>query len=273
MLNQNISPPELLNTFINSIKTETEEQNISLVLNYISTLYWKFINAQKREIFSADLENLLWKKVNETKSSKLKYSYLKSYINISNTSNSHENLYKIWNKELTISGISLSENDYTDLSYEIALRYAIKGDSILSAQLNRISDIERKEKMQFIIPSLSNNIAIRDSFFESLKLEKNREKEVWVTAALYYLNHPLRSSESFKYIRPSLDLLKEIQITGDIFFPKQWLDATFSGHSSIDAVIEVNLFLNENPDYPENLKNKIIQSSDLLFRASQVIDK
>jgi aminopeptidase N len=273
MLNQNISPSELLNTFINSIKTETEEQNISLVLNYISTLYWKFINSQKREIFSADLENLLWSRVNETKSGKLKYTYLKSYINISNTSKSLENLYKIWNKELQLSGISLSENDYTDLSYEIALRSGINGDSILSAQLSRISDTERKEKMQYIIPALSNNIEVRDHFYESLKLEKNREKEVWVTAALYYLNHPFRSSESIKYIRPSLDLLKEIQITGDIFFPKQWLDGTFSGHSSIDAVIEVNLFLNENPDYPENLKNKIIQSSDLLLRASQVIDK
>ncbi|MCK7496005.1 MAG: hypothetical protein MZW92_37415 [Comamonadaceae bacterium] len=100
MLNQNIAPNELLSSFINAIRTETEEQNISLVLNYISPLYWKFINIQRRELYSTDLENLLWQKVIDTKSAKLKYNYLKSYINISNTSKSIENLYKIWNKEL-----------------------------------------------------------------------------------------------------------------------------------------------------------------------------
>ncbi|PLX22342.1 MAG: peptidase M1, partial [Marinilabiliales bacterium] len=116
------------------------------------------------------------------------------------------------------------------------------------------------------------NEKIRESFFESLKHEENREKEPWVIDALYYFHHPLRNSETIKFIRPSLDLLKEIQTTGDIFFPKRWLDATFYVHNSIDAVLEINLFLNENPEYPENLKNKIIQSTDLVFRAS-IINK
>ena len=98
--------------------------------------------------------------------------------------------------------------------------------------------------------------------------EKNREKEPWVIDALYYLNHPLRSKEAIKYINPSLAILPKLQITGDIFFPKQWLDATFRGYSSIDAVMAINLFMNENPDFPENLKNKIYQSTDMVFRAS-----
>ena len=65
-------------------------------------------------------------------------------------------------------------------------------------------------------------------------------------------------------------MLEELQITGDIFFPKRWLDATFSGHASIDAVTEINLFLNEHPNFPEKLKNKIFQSTDLVFKASLI---
>ena len=94
------------------------------------------------------------------------------------------------------------------------------------------------------------------------------EKEPWVIDALRCLHHPLRSTESVKYILPSLEILEELQITGDIFFPKMWLDATFYGHSSIEAVLDINLFLNENPNLPDNLKNKVIQSSDMVFRSS-----
>ncbi|HSH51993.1 MAG TPA: hypothetical protein VK982_09765, partial [Bacteroidales bacterium] len=69
---------------------------------------------------------------------------------------------------------------------------------------------------------------------------------------------------------PSLELLNELQTTGDIFFPAQWLNAIFAGHSSVEAVTEINIFLNENPDYPINLKNKILQSTDMLFRANKI---
>ena len=273
MLNKNILPDELLYSYLNALKTESDEQNINLLLNYISSIFWKFSNQQKRNELTLLLEDMLWNKIQNATSPKLKYTILRSYINTCNSSVSLEKIYQIWNKKLTLPGITLSENDYIELSYEIVLRSGNNGDSILTEQLKNITDDERKAKMRFIIPALSTIKDIRDSFFESLKLEKNREKETWVITALYYLHHPLRSEGSIEYIKPSLDLLQEIQSTGDIFFPKQWLDATFSGHYSIDAVIAVNVFLNENPDYPENLKNKIIQSSDLLFRASQIIDQ
>ena len=36
-------------------------------------------------------------------------------------------------------------------------------------------------------------------------------------------------------LRPGLDLLEEVQRTGDIFFPLGWLSATLSGHSTPEA--------------------------------------
>ena len=70
---------------------------------------------------------------------------------------------------------------------------------------------------------------------------------------------------------PSLDLLQEIQITGDVFFPKDWLDATLSNHRSSSAVRTVNAFLQERPEYNEQLRMKILQSADLMFRANVMI--
>ena len=46
-----------------------------------------------------------------------------------------------------------------------------------------------------------------------------------------------------------------------IFFPKQWVAATLRGHNSPKADSIVEQFLKERPDYPELLKNKVLQAS------------
>lgn len=270
MLNRNMLPDELISFYTNAVAYESDQQNISLLQNYITSLYWRFLTRSTRERITNQIDGIYWDKIKNSKTAALKLMFLKSYISISASNQSFDNLYRIWNGEIKTGELELSENDFTDLSFELALRSKEKGDSILAVQLNKIKDNERKKRMKFIIPSLSHDSYVRDSFFESLKDERNREKEPWVISALTYLHHPLHSNESVRYITPSLKLLQEIQQTGDIFFPKQWLDATLSGHSGIDAVTEVQIFLNENPGLPENLKNKIIQSSDLLYRACQI---
>ena len=50
--------------------------------------------------------------------------------------------------------------------------------------------------------------------------------------ALRYLHHPLRAAAVGEVHRAEPRLLREIQRTGDIFFPKRWMDATLGGHSS-----------------------------------------
>lgn len=119
-----------------------------------------------------------------------------------------------------------------------------------------------------MIPALSADTTVRDAFFESLKNAANREHEPWVLDALGYLHHPLRAARSERYILPSLELLEEIQRTGDIFFPGAWVGATLGGHSSPAAASIVRQFLDARPDYPPRLKAKILQEADLLFRAA-----
>ncbi|MCB9080242.1 MAG: hypothetical protein H6555_00850 [Lewinellaceae bacterium] len=71
-----------------------------------------------------------------------------------------------------------------------------------------------------------------------------------------------------KYIEPSLAALEDIQRTGDIFFPRQWISATLGGHNSPEASVIVRSFLKSHPDFPYRLRNKVYMAADLLFRAS-----
>ena len=138
-----------------------------------------------------------------------------------------------------------------------------------TAQLARIDNPDRKARFAFIMPALSGDAALRERWFLSLADVENRRREAWVLDGLEYLHHPLRASQSAKYLRPSLDLLWEIQKTGDIFFPKRWMDATLGGHSSAAAAGDVRRFLATlPPEYPPRLRNIILASADELFRAA-----
>jgi aminopeptidase N len=105
-----------------------------------------------------------------------------------------------------------------------------------------------------------------DSVFNSLKDEKNRSVEPWTIASLGYLNHYTRDESSVDYIRPALDILEEVQRTGDIFFPVNWLKALLSGHHSTEAASVKEALLEQNREYPPMLRNKILQQSDHLSK-------
>jgi aminopeptidase N len=68
-------------------------------------------------------------------------------------------------------------------------------------------------------------------------------------------------------------MVEEIQLTGDIFFPKSWLNATIGNYTSDYALEVLEQFLLENPKFPIVLKNKLLQSADNLYRAKQIRTK
>jgi aminopeptidase N len=94
---------------------------------------------------------------------------------------------------------------------------------------------------------------------------ENRGVEPWVVDAVRYLNHPLKARKSTHYLTPSLELLEEIQKTGDIFFPRQFITAVISGHPSPTAAYYVKKFLLAHPNFPYRLKNKVLMAADILF--------
>jgi aminopeptidase N len=105
-----------------------------------------------------------------------------------------------------------------------------------------------------------------------LKDVTNRERESYVTAALGYLHHPLRAGTSARYVKPSLDLLEDIQRTGDIFFPESWLRSTLGSYQSPEVVSLIRDFLTERPGYNPRLKAKLLQAADGPFRAAKLLN-
>ena len=183
-------------------------------------------------------------------------------------------LERVWRKTEQVPGLTLAEPDYITLALELAVREVSGWQRILDEQQGRIQNPDRKAQFEFVRPALSADPAVRDTFFASLSDVKNRRREAWVLQAIGYLHHPLRAAASEKYITPSLELLAEIQRTGDIFFPKRWADATLSGHQSASAAHRVNDFLGKLPEnYQERLRRIILSSSDDLIRLRRIRER
>ena len=265
-----ISPIKAFDSCLKGISVEKNELVVKLLSNQLSALFWDFLTEKQQDIAQTELERTMYGRLQADLPSNVKKTLFGLFESIAYSKTAKEKLYKIWNKEIKIPNLKLNEDDYTNMAMDLAIYTHEKSDEVLSKTRESISNSDKRKRFDFLLPSLSNDLTVRDAFMESLKLQKNREKEAWVQIALANIHHPLRQQSSKKYLKACLDLVEEIQLTGDIFFPKGWLVNSVGKYSSADAYIIVADFLKENPKFSPILKRKLLQATDNLSRAQEI---
>ncbi|CAH0154088.1 Aminopeptidase N [Pedobacter sp. Bi27] len=262
-------PKELLAVFLQGLSVEKNEMNLRLITGYLTNIYWTFLTAEARNAMYESMEKTIWNAMEQQQTQNNKKILFNAYQNVYLSADAGKRMYNIWLKQTAPNGVKLLEDDYSALALTLALK-TDTANTILKDQLARTKNEDRKNRLIYLMPALSLDVKERDNFFNGLKDRKNRQKEAWVTTALSYLHHPIRQTSSIRYLKESLDLLEEIQKTGDIFFPQSWLAATFSGYNKKEANAVVQDFLKTHPAYNPKLKDKILQTTDNL-RRSQII--
>jgi aminopeptidase N len=259
--------------WIRMIESVSKEKN-PLLLEYLADktarIFWQFSTPDRRSGICATLDKVIFDRLKQEQDISLKRVLFNCYLNVATTPEAIVNLKKFWAEE-SAAGLKLSERDRIRLVFELGVRQANGYEDLLKKQLANTTNPDRIAEITFIMPALSADAAVRDGFFASLKKKENRTHEPWVLDAQRYLHHPLRAGTSVKYVRESLELLEEIQRTGDIFFPKGWLDATLGEYQTAEATKQVLAYLDSNKTLRNDLKNKLLQSSDMLFRAKAII--
>ncbi len=250
----------------NALHTESNKMIMNVVSGKLKVLYSKFLTDEQRLIYQPKLEKIVLNKLNQDQPADIKKTLFNLYKTIAYSDSGIEHLYGIWTKDIIIPNLILNENDFTSLAKLLALYEHSKTDEILDKAKSELTNPDKIEEFEFILPALSQNENVRSEFFKSFKEAKNREKENWVLSACSYIHHPLRQKFSIKDLELSLELLDEIQKTGDIFFPKNWLDNTIGLYTSKEALDILEKFILSHPDLNPALKNKVLQSTDILYR-------
>ena len=262
------APSDYFTALLGIAERETNQLLLGLELDQLTTIFWKLLPTDARLDAAAELETTLWQSMLEQTDESSRKVRFDAFAEIATTPEALRNLHDIWSGSLLIEGLPLSENDLIALAQSLAIRLPTDAERIFAAQLARTENPDNRRRLEFIAPSVSADVSVRDAFFASLAEVRQREVEPWVLEALDNLHHPLRIVQSENYLLPSLELLEQIQCTGDIFFPSRWLDATLANHRSSSAVATVNDFLAARPDYNAQLRAKILQAADPMLRAN-----
>ena len=167
-----------------------------------------------------------------------------------------DRIYTIWQQH---SDPLLSEQDYMNMAYRLAILRSDTSGPILAAQRKRLKTDDERREFDYI-----SRVCTSDPI-EMLK-PQNREKEPWALKAFQLLNADVYEPQSNVYIESGLKSLQFIEQTSDIFFPTNWLKALLTEHKSREARLTVEKFINNNPNYPEHLRRKILEAAWFLTK-------
>lgn len=266
VLNGTLDHSVVMEQLKKGVATEDNELILSMIAGQMTDLYWYQLSEEARMDQQVDLEEIVFTRLQGDAPKNSKKVLFNTYRSIANSKKGLTNLYRIWAKEDTIKDLMLNEDDYTRLAQALALFDHPDSQVILATAKSEITNPDKMERFEFLTPALSGDPQVRNVFFESFKDPKNREKESWVQSACYFMHHPVRQEYAIQNVGLSLELLEEIQRTGDIFFPLGWLNATIGQFSSPEAYQLVEDYLQTHPNLDANLKNKLLQATDHLYR-------
>lgn len=266
LVNGNVSPAEFYQTAFSALETEADLQIRNYLTGRFSSVYWDYLTDEDRVAAAPGAEAMIRKKITDADAASEKRTWYGLCRSVAITGSGLAYLQTVWKNGELPGGVKLSEDELCTLALTLGLKGHPAAQEIIAAQRNRITGDDRMQRYDFLIPSVSPDPTVRDAFFNSLRDPAGREHEPWVLEALDYLHHPMVARRAEHYIRPSLEMMEEIKSTGDIFFPGSWVSSTLAGHHSAEALETVEKFLEEHPDYPADLRLKILQAADHLFR-------
>ena len=174
-----------------------------------------------------------------------------------------DRIYTIWQQH---NDPLLSEQDYMNMAYRLAILRSDTSGPILAAQRKRLKTDDERREFDYISRVCTSDPMLRVRLFNEMLKPQNREKEPWALKAFQLLNADVYEPQSNVYIESGLKSLQFIEQTSDIFFPTNWLKALLTEHKSREARLTVEKFINNNPNYPEHLRRKILEAAWFLTK-------
>jgi aminopeptidase N len=270
MLEGNTTPTYTAKNYYQALKNESNTQLTEWLMKHLETLCIEWLPASEQSDLCSQFNQYLWQQL-KAPNGQNKQAIFSSFMATAREQKDIDRLKTIFYNKQKIANLSVKSRERISLGLMLMLKDQANYDTIKNTVLKQINDEELENKFLLLAKAVSPDKKVRDSLFFSFKDIANREKEPWVAEAIHYLHHPQHPNRGIEYIEPGLNLLEEIQRTGDIFFPAQWLNATFWSHNEPEALEIANTFLISHPNYPEHLKNKILQAIDNTRRKAKLM--
>ena len=211
----------------------------------------------------AALELCVMDLLTENKTKECHQFVIRKMTNYASSPEVLDQLERIWTRH---NDPLLNEHDYMEMAYRLAIMHPQQWQEFLQTQRSRLQTEELRKEFDYVGRACNPNPDERTALFNKLLRPENRQQEPWAIHTLRLLNSDVFEPQSNSYIEPSLKSLEYLQQTSDIFFPSKWMNALMAGHKSKEAIRIIEQFLTANPNYPDNLKNKVLSASWILMK-------
>lgn len=167
-------------------------------------------------------------------------------------------LYSTWSSQ---SDPLLDEHDYMEMAYWLAIVKPEEWQQIVDTQRERLKTDLLKQEFDYVSRACTPDVEKQRELFNLLLQPENRQQEPWALQALRLLSAEVREPANLDFIPASLESLEYIQQTSGIFFPGDWVRVLLADHKSPEALRLVKQFLSEHPNYPQYLRNKVLEAT------------
>ena len=285
MLDGGIAPSRLLSAAVERLMLEHDVLLVERLLDDLAEIYWRFMPDSERSFAAGPIERVLNLRREAARDEGARLFWTGRLADFALSAEALAGLEAIRSAgtgagsgagRVSPSGTGarsgaafsgLPEPLTLRLTLMLALRRPGHAAAIVTEALAHCASAESRQKLAFLAPAVAEDKATRDAFFE--RLLEGDERGLWQVAGLRLLNDASRAASALDYLAPGLERGAVIRARGEIFLPRQWLTALFSGHGTAEAARIVDGFLAREGLAPR-YRELVLQTADPVFRAARI---
>ncbi len=271
LLANKIDPGDYLRMLSLFIKNSTNEQLVNLACDQLNFVFWRCVEASKRVELAEKLEDVLLQKVDAVTSVGLKKVLLESWSSIASSYESMDKIKQLVFVNKKYKDVVFSDRELVDVLLTVVLKDPDLDDAAVYAWAEKVKDEDIKGELRFVAPVFSKDETVFDNFVTGLSKVENRGKENWVLTALRYIHHPFLNGKNLRYVEDEISLMPKVKETGSLFFPMSWINVVLGGYNSKEVVSLIHYYFKDHPDFPEDLKMKVLQAADGVERCAAIL--
>jgi aminopeptidase N len=225
----------------------------STMASQLATVKWYATPLQR-----PDIDRFQWAESQRHPIASLRLQLLRSLGTTATDPTVLSHVYEVWDRH---ADSTLTERDYSNMAYHLALANPQSYKEILARQRARLKTADEQREFDFVARACTPDTAEQSRLFYSLIPKEGRLVEPWARQMLSLLCDESREQQANSYLKPGLDALLSIQQSSDIFFPGYWLGALMGDHHSAEARRIVSQWIASHAGYPTSLMNKVKEQS------------
>ena len=263
-----LAPTQFIATAVHELPNEHDEQIAAGIVNRMTRATSGYLSSGQQAEIVGTVEAVLLAGASDAKQSYgIRKNQLDAYISSARTPAAMSRLAG-WLDSTATAGIPLRQPTRWSIVTHLIERGAPNADAVFAAETHRDTSVNGR-RSSFVAGAARSSAATKSQYFTRYFADSTLNED-WATASLRAFNAGDQAALTLPYLVPALDSLPWIQKNRRIFFLGSWLGGFIGGQKSAEALAEIDGFLQQHPNLPLDLKQKILQTRDDLERTVRI---